>query len=425
MYTINIKGKPNPKDPAMVKLEMIFFKSNYPRVTKVVNVTGLLTDWDAKSQSFRVGSAEATAKNKLLFDLKTKYYHKADDWEIEGRNWSPVQLSHAFDEAEQIKSEVVVKSVLQMIESFEERYLEKKRIKNGHIMDSIKTSKCYTNLKKTLIQFTSEKYNKSFSSYFFTDINEQFLLDFAFWIKEQGIKNGNRGGLTHKLRLLRAVCNHAYKMGMYGVNMDAFLCLGNDIKWPETTSKAISYKTMNKIAAIDRTLLTRYEQLHLDMFLFSYYAGGMANVDVCNLTWDCIQEDRIVYERIKFPKTAKPILLQKARDIMNKYKGKSFENYVFPVFSPKHTTSQKRMVRVKEISSKVSRTLRKICKILRIKDKVTWYSARGSFISKMVDAGNNPYVVAEMAGNSPLTIYKHYYKNTRREEIKREMEFMF
>ena len=394
----------------MVKLEMIFFKSNYPRVTKVVNVTGLLADWNAKSQSFRVGSAEATAKNKILFDLKTKYYHKADDWEIEGRNWSPVQLSHAFDEVEQIKSEVVVKSVLQMVESFEERYLEKKRIKNGHIMDSIKTAKCYTNLKKTLIQFTSEKYNKSFSSYFFTDINEQFLLDFAFWIKEQGIKNGNRGGLTHKLRLLRAVCNHAYKMGMYGVNMDAFLCLGNDIKWPETTSKAISYKTMNKIAAIDRTLLTRYEQLHLDMFLFSYYAGGMANVDVCNLTWDCIQEDRIVYERIKFPKTAKLILLQKARDIMNKYKGKSFENYVFPVFSPKHTTSQKRMVRVKEISSKVSRTLRKICKILRIKDKVTWYSARGSFISKMVDAGNNPYVVAEMAGNSPLTIYRPFWR---------------
>lgn len=73
------------------------------------------------------------------------------------------------------------------------------------------------------------------------------------------------------------------------------------------------------------------------MFLFSYYAGGMANVDVCNLTWDCVQEDRIVYERIKFPKTAKPILLQKPRVIMNKYKGKSFENYVFPVFSPKHT----------------------------------------------------------------------------------------
>ncbi|MBQ8360531.1 MAG: hypothetical protein IJX44_01120 [Bacteroidaceae bacterium] len=45
MYTINIKGHANPKDPSMVKLEMIFFKSNYPRVTKVVNVTGLMSDW--------------------------------------------------------------------------------------------------------------------------------------------------------------------------------------------------------------------------------------------------------------------------------------------------------------------------------------------------------------------------------------------
>ena len=78
MYTINIKGKPNPKDPSMVKLEMTFFKTNYQRVTKVVNVTGLLADWEAKSQSFRVGSAEAAAKNKILFDIKTKYYHKAD-----------------------------------------------------------------------------------------------------------------------------------------------------------------------------------------------------------------------------------------------------------------------------------------------------------------------------------------------------------
>lgn len=66
MYTINIKGKSNPKDRKMVKLEMIFFKSGYARVPKVLEVTGLLKDWDAKSQSFRVGSFEATTKNKIL-----------------------------------------------------------------------------------------------------------------------------------------------------------------------------------------------------------------------------------------------------------------------------------------------------------------------------------------------------------------------
>jgi hypothetical protein len=35
------------------------------------------------SQSFRTGNDEDTAKNKLLFDLKTRYYDKADDWEVE------------------------------------------------------------------------------------------------------------------------------------------------------------------------------------------------------------------------------------------------------------------------------------------------------------------------------------------------------
>ena len=425
MYTINIRGKQNPKDQKMVKLEMIFFKTGYARVPKVLNVTGLLKDWDAKSQSFRVGSAEAITKNKLLFDLRTKYLHVADTWEAEERNWSPVQLSHCFDEVKQAQPEVKVKSVLQMIDYLEARFREKKRIKNNQIIDSSNNAKKYAELRRTLQAFTKEKYDKSFSSYFFTDITEQFLLDFAFWIKERGIRDGNRGGLTSKLRRLRAVCNYAKKQEMYGVNMDAFLCLGDDIKWPETTSKAVSDKIIEKIADIDRTLFSKKEQLHLDLFLFSYYTGGMANVDVCNLTWDSVQEDRIVYERIKFPKTAKPILLKKAKYIMNKYKGSGYDNYVFPVFTHKHTTTAKKTTRVKQLSSRLSKTLTKACRMLRIKENITWYSARGSFISKMVDAGNNPYVVAEMAGNSPLTIYKHYYKNTKRDEIKKQMEQMF
>ncbi len=212
---------------------------------------------------------------------------------------------------------------------------------------------------------------------------------------------------------------------MYGVNMEAFNVLGNDIKWPEATSRAVSEKVIEKISTIDRTLFSEKERLHLDLFLFSFYTGGMANVDVCNLTWDMVEDDRIVYERIKFPKTAKPVLLKKAKEIMSRYKGKRYRNYVFPVFTYKHTTTSKKTTRVKQLSSRLSRTLTKACKMLRIKENITWYSVRGSFISKMVDAGNNPHVVAEMAGNSPLTIYKHYYKNTKQDEIKRAMEAMF
>lgn len=75
MYTINIKGKSNPKDRKMVKLEMIFFKSGYARVPKVLEVTGLLKDWDAKSQSFRAVAIFASLQKhfyrlqKVLFRI--------------------------------------------------------------------------------------------------------------------------------------------------------------------------------------------------------------------------------------------------------------------------------------------------------------------------------------------------------------------
>ncbi len=55
--------------------------------------------------------------------------------------------------------------------------------------------------------------------------------------------------------------------------------------------------------------------------------------------------------------------------------------------------------RVIQISNRVSKTLTKVCKILDIKENITWYSARGTFISRMVDAGCSPAVTAEQAGN--------------------------
>lgn len=215
MYTINIRGKMNPKDQKMVKLELIFFKTGYARVPKVLNITGLLKNWDAKSQCFKTGTPDATTKNKLLFDIKTKYLHVIDTWESEGRNWSPVEVSHYFDVIKQNKPEVKVKSVAQMIDSLILRFNEKKRIKNGQIIDSSPNARIYMQMKRSLSSFTKEKYDRAFSSYYFIDITEQFLLDYAFWIKERGIRNGNKGGLTGKLRKLRAICNYAYKEGMY------------------------------------------------------------------------------------------------------------------------------------------------------------------------------------------------------------------
>ena len=92
MYSINIKGKVTSKDKKLVKQEMIFFQTGYNRVSKVLNITGPIKDWDNASQSFISKSSDAIKKNKMLLDLKLKYQKIAEEWEEEDRSLSVSQM---------------------------------------------------------------------------------------------------------------------------------------------------------------------------------------------------------------------------------------------------------------------------------------------------------------------------------------------
>ena len=79
MFTINIKWKQTPKTPEFVKLEMILFKTNDPRVVKVINITGAIKDWDQATQQFKGRGAEINERNQHLLELRTKYLKVAGD----------------------------------------------------------------------------------------------------------------------------------------------------------------------------------------------------------------------------------------------------------------------------------------------------------------------------------------------------------
>ena len=64
MFTVNIKGKRDPKNINFVKLEMMFYKRGHARVTKGINITGLYSEWNQKSQLF--AGKDSSEKNKFL-----------------------------------------------------------------------------------------------------------------------------------------------------------------------------------------------------------------------------------------------------------------------------------------------------------------------------------------------------------------------
>lgn len=315
----------------------------------------------------------------------------------------------------------MVRSLSQMIDFQIDKFINRERIKNGVVEDCSLHAKSYKLLKTSLTRFCRSKYNRALTSYYFKDITETFLLDYTLYIKKRCIEMGNKGGLTVKLKFIRVMVNLAIKMGITSISLNIFDCLGDNLKWDETTSKAVPTADIYKIENIDRSKFSEIEKMSLDLFLFSYYAGGMANVDVCYLTWNSIKDGYIIYERMKCVKTAKPVLNIKAERIINKYKGEGYQNYIFPIFNQNHNTTLKRTRRVALYTSYVSKTLQKACKILKIKGHIMWYSARASFITRMIDDGHSAHVIAEMAGNSPMMISKHYYKNTNGDDIRNRM----
>ena len=423
MFTINVRGKENPKSLGQVKLELVFFKTGYPRVTKVINISGPLKDWDAKKQHFSGRGAETTERNKRLLEIKASYQKVAEEWESEDKDWSPVQWSHCFDIEEKSKIRNKVLSVSTVLSDVIQQKKTKERIKNGQIMTSYGTARRYETFERSLMAFVQDKYNRKLNSYYFSDITEQFVQDFILYRQKRGIEMGNAGNVSSMLRCLYGICYYASKMNVPDVDFSAFEGTQHLMKSKDLKPKTLSRATMSKIENIDRALFSRTENFYLDLFLFSYYTGGIASVDMAHLTWDCVDDEGyLCYERVKFPKKARIKLNAKAKEIIEKYKHKCYQNFMLPIFSHKFTTEIQRHRKLKRTQTRVSDVLDKVGKIIKHKEKITWYAARGTFISEMIASDIHPIDVAGMAGNSPNTIYKHYYKVMDQKQVDSKME---
>lgn len=339
------------------------------------------------------------------------------------KHWSANELCHHYDKQEKIRSRYT--TVSQMIDKIVDSLCHQERFKNGRVLMSESTAEKYTYLKKALCRFVECKYHRDFSKYMFRDIDQKFLREFTVYEQQRGAISGNNGGIQVKLKVLRAVCAKAKDEGIYGVNLSAFVPFKRRVRSRFTTPKALPHDTIQRIERVDRSILKRQEKVFLDLFLFSYYACGMSPIDVCYLERDRVKDGMIVYERIKLDRVARVVLIDKAAEIIERYRTESYMNYVFPVFKWKKMDQAHMYATVKRVGNKVNKTLQKICDYLGIREKIYWSSARSSFISKMIDEGYHPLQVAEQVGNSPQTIYKHYYTITNPEEVREKMNDAF
>ena len=415
-YSIYLKAERRTRFPKIAKIYFVFHKKGYVRVKKVLSISGPYEAWNSKTEKFRGCSSEINRINRRLQKEKNKYKDLADRWEERGKLWTPKELSHYFEKEPKAGNQLITVSA--MLIKLEQKFENSKRFKNGRVLSSHSNAVCYKYLRESLENFTRTKYRQDFSKFMFRDITRDFIEDYVFFELKRGAKNNNSGGIHFKIRQLKACFGYAKREKVFSVDMTIFDAVKEKLKPKYFLPRTTSHDIITAIKNIDRSILNPSREFYLDLFLFSYYAGGMSNIDICFLTKKSIEnENWIVYERIKTDKYVRVMLLDQARLLIAKYQKKNKDSYIFPIIRPEDVTEEQQYKRVDQTTIKVNKCLVWICKKLDIKERITWSTARKCFISKLIDEGYHPYQVAEQVGNCPQTIYRYYYSNSNKEEM--------
>lgn len=244
-------------------------------------------------------------------------------------------------------------------------------------------------------------YNRHLDIYF-PDIDIAWLRKYETWLRKQGLAENTIG---IRFRTLRAIYNLAIEEDIVKAEYYPFKKYKVSKLHQETVKRAISKEDVNKILEYQST--NRYMRFPIDLFAFTYYAGGINFVDIAYLTRENLIDERLVYTRCKTGKLIKVPLQPQAVDLIEKYSTKD-STYLFPILSDQHKTEQQRANRVHKVISKVNERLKEIGKALDIPIELTTYVARHSQATVMKRAGVSTSIIRELMGHSSERVTQIY-----------------
>ena len=277
--------------------------------------------------------------------------------------------------------------------------------------------KVYRDVQNNLSRFIGEGKDVPFEA-----VTVKFCNEWENKMRSEGLTEIT---LSVKFRTLRAVLNKAIANGFAKPTSYPFsrnTAETNKFQIGKfnltTTKRAISKADIRKIEAFQpepysgpyaslRDTSDRV-QLAKDLFLFSYYCGGINFVDMAALRWMNIGTDldgkpRLAYIRQKtggkFSIRLMPVVLA----ILERYKPDEVypNSYVFPILNiALHKTPSQIHNRCSKIMGQVNADLKTIGAEAKIETPLTTYVARHSFATALKRSGVATGIISEAMGHS-------------------------
>ena len=400
----------------MIEIKLIPFKYRtkkdgsipiYLRFTKYKTVKYIYTNEDCSFEQFKewdsinekIDSKKPINKdlNQKIIAFKAQYQNFYEN-ELSKTERESIEISELLDKVNP-KSNIKKIAISSNVYSLIDLKIQEINKING----SIKTIDQYKDCKRTIHNYT-KKQNLNIS-----EINPEWLARFEVYQKDTCKPNS----ISVRMRALRTIFNLAINEGVIDSSKYPFSKNNDSSKYSisslsiKGSHKAISIEEFKKIENLDCKLYPKLE-FSKELFIFSYYTGGMNFIDIMNLKWNNFTINRIEYTRSKTGQNFDIPILEPIKGLIKKYKSLAISDYVFPILKRNNMTKMQIHNRHQKMLGKFNNDLKEIASICAIDTNVTTYVARHSMASNLFILGYPLEDIQKLMGHDSVTTTKKY-----------------
>lgn len=346
------------------------------------------SNWDEKSSQFNKNMPNHIQKNLLLSKLKQKAWTIIDQFNIDEVDFTLNQFEEKFRGKESSK--------ITVLEFWEDK------IKDLNLAGRVGNARALNDTKNSFFRFCKNQ------KILFKEITVEMLDKYETHMRFTG---SNDGGIGVRMRELRAVFNDAIKKGIVDEKYYPFKVYKVSKLKGKGFKKALSRDEVRLIENLDEKAYPHLvEAKHL--FVFSYYTRGMNFFDMMKLTWDRVENDKIIYTRSKTKGRFTIKILQPIQDILDHYKELNTDtNFVFPILLKEGMTAIQIENRKAKKLKRFNSDLKLIAEIVGINKPLTSYVARHSYATNLKQLGVSTDLISQSMGHQNISITSAYLKD--------------
>ncbi|MCH5332127.1 MAG: site-specific integrase [Alistipes sp.] len=300
-----------------------------------------------------------------------------------------IESLHPFS-IEKFKELMLGKGKFSKAENRDVCHLFDEYIRRLMLRKAIRTAHAYHAAKRALQSFKPKL--------FLEDVTAEFLQRFENYLTGRG-NSGTTVGIY--MRSLRAVLNEAIENGLMRREDYPFGRRRYNIPAPKQAKIALPQEQIRAI--LDYCPETAEEQRAKDMWVFSYFCGGMNINDICRLRHDNIQGDLLTFRRYKTKNTSgrtgmpvRIVLQSEVREIIGRQK--TLGAYIFPVLEA-GLSDERTVALIKQHTKTTNKYLKQIGRKLGIA-RLTTQTARHSFATTLMNHGAPLTFISKSMGHS-------------------------